>query len=274
MAEYLSSLNLPDIGTYFSNIASAPVNLVADLLLLFVFLFFVFRGARRGFVRSAFALIKPIGTILIAVFLCRPIGEFLFQNHMFDGMVEAIKEAIFEIVNAENFQNEHAGQTVVGFSGILGVLFSLVGNNELVDKLTGIVTGNPEAVTEVAESITSAAAVVITFVVLLILGGLIMKVVASLLNLICKLPGLNFINKLLGFLFGIVIGAVIAWLLSYVVFFIFTWLGGENMNISFFTAFGDGSGTYIQQFLYHFNPIQYALTALEDALIFVEGSAS
>ncbi len=270
MAEYLSKLSFPDIGTYFSS----PVNIVADLILLFVFLFFVIRGARRGFVRSAFSLIKPIGAILIAVFLCRPIGEFLFEHHLFDGIVDAIATALRDIVQAEDFAGKYEGQTIVGFSGIIGVLFSLFGDNELVEKLAGLVTGDESVITEIAENITSAAAVVITFIVLLILGGIIMKFVAWLLNLICKLPGLNFINKLLGLVFGVVIGATIAWLLSYAIFFIFTWLGGENMNIPFFAAFGDGSGTYIQQFLYHFNPLQYALTALEDALIFVENSAT
>ena len=270
MLEYLSELSFPSLEAYFAS----PVNIVADLFLLAVFLFFAIRGARRGFIRSAFALIRPIGAIVIAVFLCQPLGEFLFEHHMFDGITDAIANSLREIILSEDFAGKYDGLTIVGFSGILGVLFSLVGDSELVDKMAGLVAGDEAVINEIAESISAAAAVVITFVVLLILGGIIMRFVAWLLNLICKLPGLNFINKLLGFVFGVVIGGVIAWLLSYAVFFIFTWLGGENMNISFFTAFGDGSGTYIQQFLYHFNPLQYALSALEDALIFVENSAT
>ncbi len=260
-------MSYPSIGTYFSNILSAPVFLVADLILVAIALFLVIRGAKRGFMGTALHLIRPVSTVLIAFFGCRLFGEFLFESGLLNGMQDSVFESLKGIVANPEFQEQHAGQTVTGFTGIIGALIALSGNSELVTDLAGFVTGDETILREISASIVESAAVVVAFILLLFFGSLLIKMLIAVINAIFKLPGLNLVNKLLGFVLGVFSAAVVCWLASYLIFFLFTWLGG-TMNIAFFAPFGNGEGTLLLQMLYNFNPIQWALKTLTDSLVF------
>lgn len=262
-------MSYPDLGTYISNIPTAPVNVVVDLLLIVTFLVFVIRGAKRGFVVSALHFAKPILAVFVAWFACEAVGAWLCEAHFFDGLTDSIKNGITDIVTSSDFQAEHAGQTVTGFTGIIGALLALSGNEELAKNLTGFITGDEAVILEVASAITSVVAVIVSFILLLILVNIGIRLVAALLDKLFKLPGLNVINGLLGLIFGILRGLIICWCLSYVLYFLCTWLG-TSMGIEFFAAFGAGEGTYIEQALFNFNPIQWALDALASSLVFAD----
>lgn len=260
-------MTYPDFSTYISNIATAPVNLVVDIALIALLLSFIIHGAIKGFVSSIFSFIKPIGSFFLAVLLCRTVGAFLFEIGLFDGLVETVKESIIGIVTEDEFLAENQGKTVTGFTGIIGALFALSGNNELATKISGIMTCDDAVITEIASAIVSAFAVVVAFVLMLLLGRLLMSLVCQILNKLCELPGLKAINIVAGLLFGALIGAFVVWLSSYLLYFLCGWLG-NSMNVAFFAPFGNGEGTYVQQFFFHFNPIQFALQTLADSMVF------
>ncbi len=260
-------MSYPSFGTYVSNIFSAPVFLVADLILIAIALFLIIRGAKRGFMGTALNLLRPVSTVLIAVFGCQLFGEFLYDVGILNGMQDSVFEALKGIVANPEFQAEHAGETVTGFTGIIGALIAFSGNQELVSNLAGFVTGDEAVLREIAAGIVQSASVIIAFILLLFFGSLLLKMLIAVINAIFKLPGLHFVNTTLGLLLGILSACIVTWLASYLIFFLFTWLGG-TMQIPFFQAFGNGEGTYLLQMLYHFNPIQWALQTLADSMVF------
>lgn len=260
-------MSYPHISTYFSQILSEPIHLIVDLILLAVLVIFIVHGAKKGIVSTIFSFIKPIGSFMIAILLCRAFGALLFEIGIFDNMVNNVKESIVNIVTEDEFLAENQGKTVTGFTGIIGALFALSGNNELATKISGIMTCDDAVITEIASAVVSAFAVVVAFVSLLFLGRLLMVLLCKLLNRLCKLPGLHAMNTAAGLLFGLLIGSFVVWLLSYFLYFLCSWLG-TSLDISFFVAFGNGEKTYVQQFFFNFNPIQFALKSLADSMVF------
>ncbi|MBR7162246.1 MAG: CvpA family protein [Clostridia bacterium] len=260
-------MTYPEFSTYVANIAGEPIHLVVDILLIAILLSFIIHGAIKGFVSSVFTFIKPVGSIILAFLLCRSVGNFLFEIGLFDGIIESVKTSIIEVITEDAFLAENQGKTVTGFTGIIGALLALSGNTEFSNKLSGLLTCDDAVITEIACAVVSAFAVIVAFVGLLLLGRLFMSLVCQLLNKLCELPGLKAINIVAGLLFGALIGAFVTWLSSYLLYFLCSWLGG-TMEISFFAPFGNGEGTYIQQFFFHFNPIQFALQTLADSMVF------
>ena len=262
-------MNYPDLSTYISNIAVKPVNVVVDLILVFIALFFVVKGARRGFVVSAINFARPLASVFIAWFACEAVGVFLCDAGFFGGMTEMLMNGLRDAVTDPDFQAEHAGQTVTGFTGIIGALLALSGNEQLAKDLSGFVSGDETLLREIALSITSVVATIVSFIALLILANILIRILASALGKIFELPGLNVLNGLLGIAFGALCGLIVCWGMSYVLYFVCTWLG-TSVGLEFFSGFGVGEETYIEQALFHFNPIQWAIDALSDSLVFAE----
>lgn len=258
-------MNLPNFGEYLSSIVSAPINLVADLLILALALFFIIRGAKRGFVGTTLNFIRPILVIVIAFSCASMLGEFLNETlGLFDGLKDSIFNTLKDIVLDEEFQTEHAGETVTGFTGIIGALLALAGDDFAVD-LAGFVTGDTEVLMALSESIVSVVAVVVAFIALLLLGSIVIRLVIACINAIFKAPGLNLLNTLLGLVLGILIAAAGSWLISYLLYFVFSALA--SAGVPFFAGFS-ADMTYLVQMLVGFNPVQWALETLTDAMVF------
>ncbi len=260
-------MNYPDIVTYFTSIPVTPANLIADLLILGIALFFIIRGIKRGFVGTALNLIRPFATILIAFFCCNFVGQLLYNMHLFDALEDSIYESIKNIVTNPSFAEGAEGKEFAGFTGIIGALLAISGNSQLVSDLAGLVMGEEEMLRGVSGAIVSSIAVVVAFIALLFLGSLIVKLIIYLINLLFKLPGLKAVNTVFGCIFGILMAAVVCWLSAYIISFLFGWLG-STLNIPFFAGFGTGEGTYLLQSLSKFNPIQWALQAIADSMVF------
>lgn len=262
-------MNYPDFSSYISNIAVNPVNVVVDLILLCLFLGFVVKGAKRGFVVSAINFARPLASVLIAWFACEAVGVFLCDAGFFGGMTDMLMNGLRDAVTDPEFQAEHAGETVTGFTGIIGALLALSGNEQLAKDLSGFISGDETLLREISLSITSVVATIVSFILLLIIANILIRFLASVLGKIFELPGLNVLNSLLGIAFGALCGLIVCWGMSYVLYFVCTWLG-TTVGIEFFSGFGVGEGTYIEQAFFNFNPIQWAIETLSESLVFAE----
>ena len=74
---------------------------------------------------------------------------------------------------------------------------------------------------EYPEVISNAAAYTIAFIIIYILANIGITIAANVLNVIAKLPFLNFANKTLGIAIGAVLGLVSAWIFAIVLNFVF-----------------------------------------------------
>ncbi len=178
--------------------------LIPDLLLSAVIVLMLISGAKAGMFRSFSGLL----TILVAVFGAKWLADY---------GAAMIAEYIVPLVQpgVERKLTEILSQQTVGAEGLdLGMLGMVPGVSELVEGLTDAVATNlsPAVSLEVAKAIGW----LILFVVGAILFRLLCYLVLKLLDLVDCIPGLHFLNHLLGGAFGCLKGFLLVLLVVFV----------------------------------------------------------
>lgn len=84
---------------------------------------------------------------------------------------------------------------------------------------------------EYPEAVSNAVSYTIAFVILYILATIGITIAANVLDLISKLPFLNFANKTLGIIAGAVLGFISAWIFAIVLNFAFPLLQEYNPEL-------------------------------------------
>ena len=92
---------------------------------------------------------------------------------------------------------------------------------------------------EYPEAISNAAAYTIAFIIIYILANIGITIAANVLDIIAKLPFLNFANKTLGIAAGAVLGLISAWIFAIVLNFIVPFLTSYDSELFTPTLLGD-----------------------------------
>ena len=163
--------------------------LIADGLVLAVLLIFACIGARRGLILSLCGLLAFVVAFLGASFAARTLSPVVA-----DALEPKFAAAIEEQLNESIRQQAEAVE-----SGMTAVAAS--------------------AAAAVAAAIAQSAAYLILFLLGFFLILLAWRLLSRALDLVARLPGLHFLNKTGGALFGLVQGCIIlfvaAWLLQF-----------------------------------------------------------
>jgi uncharacterized membrane protein required for colicin V production len=166
-------------------------------------------GIRAGFIKTVFSLCSLVVAIILTVWISPVVNNVMKGN---DKIYHAISS---NVEKALPFSEEEA---VAGEPSSLieklhlpqSIKDSLVeNNNEEVYKELSISSFRDYVSSYLTGVIINAIAFIITFTVILIL----LWAICIALDIVSKLPLLNQINKLAGFLAGLVHGLVIVWLL-------------------------------------------------------------
>ena len=227
--------------------------LIFDIILVIVLVLFAIGGAHRGLIMSVFSLLAVVVAIVGALFLSKALAPTVTEWIMplvEEKVVSTVETVIPEEVT-EVFNNLAPGETIKdavtdllpdGFD--LGENTSLPSMDQLKEYLKNSGLELPEEVTTflnqlddedveaigestsveevvsvatntVAEGIVRVVLFLLLFIVILILW----HVLAKALDLVAKLPVLKSMNKLGGFLFGLVRGALFLFLIAWVLHF-------------------------------------------------------
>lgn len=185
--------------------------LLPDLILGAVVILMTIFGARAGMFRSFSGLL----TILVAVFGAKWIadwGSVLIAEYIVPLVQPAVEHKLAGIL----------AQQAMGEGQVdLGVLGMVPGVPELVKGITDSVASS------IAPAVSLEVAKAIGWLVMFVLGAILFRVlcclVMQLLDVIDCIPGLHFLNHLLGGVFGCLKGFLLV-LLIVVVAGIFGWL--------------------------------------------------
>jgi uncharacterized membrane protein required for colicin V production len=194
--------------------------LIIDLIILVIIAFFALRGLKKGLVMAV------AGAVIFIVAL---VGAY-FAVGMFSPRVESVIEP--SIRNwVENRASERLTDAVDG--GIGGItdsmLFDALQKFGFGEGQASQISGNvSDRIGQTGQSITHALttaltatlANIITFVIAFLLIMAALHLAARLLDTIVKLPLLNTINKLGGFVGGTLQGVVIVWIIVYCLRFV------------------------------------------------------
>ena len=199
--------------------------LIADGLVLAVLLIFACIGARRGLILSLCGLLAFVVAFLGASFAARTLSPVVA-----DALEPKFAAAIEEQLNESIRQQAEAGEAAVlspddvPLEGVLDALREMGFYETLINTVdraveSGMTAVAASAAAAVAAAIAQSAAYLILFLLGFFLILLAWRLLSRALDLGARLPGLHFLNKTGGALFGLVQGCIIlfvaAWLLQF-----------------------------------------------------------
>ena len=199
--------------------------LIADGLVLAVLLIFACIGARRGLILSLCGLLAFVVAFLGASFAARTLSPVVA-----DALEPKFAAAIEEQLNESIRQQAEAGEAAVlspddvPLEGVLDALREMGFYETLINTVdraveSGMTAVAASAAAAVAAAIAQSAAYLILFLLGFFLILLAWRLLSRTLDLVARLPGLHFLNKTGGALFGLVQGCIIlfvaAWLLQF-----------------------------------------------------------
>ncbi|MBQ1935922.1 MAG: CvpA family protein [Clostridia bacterium] len=156
--------------------------MIFDILLGAFILLFLVNGWRHGFIRSFFGLVGVLASVILTKLLYLPFTEYLFKTPIYQTIADAVTKqvdiSIPKILPAE-------------FSEALGIT---------------------DAFADISLNLLS----ILTYVVLFLLIYLVLSILVRLLDGVFKLPGLKFINRVLGLIFNGLKGIIVCYVLAVV----------------------------------------------------------
>ena len=188
-------------------------------------LIFACIGARRGLILSLCGLLAFVVAFLGASFAARTLSPVVA-----DALEPKFAAAIEEQLNESIRQQAEAGEAAVlspddvPLEGVLDALREMGFYETLINTVdraveSGMTAVAASAAAAVAAAIAQSAAYLILFLLGFFLILLAWRLLSRALDLVALLPGLHFLNKTGGALFGLVQGCIIlfvaAWLLQF-----------------------------------------------------------
>ena len=204
--------------------------LILDLIIVAVFIIFAAVGAHRGLVLSLCGLLAVLVAFVGASFAARTLSPIV-ANALEPRFAAAIEEQLNEQIRNSQIQtgltDPAAGEVspdTLPLQDVLNALRDMGFYETLIDSVNqavedGMTAVAASAAAQVAAAIVQSAAYLIIFLVGFVLILVIWKLISRALDLVARLPGLHFLNKSLGALFGLIQACIIlfvaAWLLQF-----------------------------------------------------------
>lgn len=200
--------------------------IVFDLIILAILILFAFRGLHRGLILSLFSLLSVLvaltGAILLSNFWASPVAAWL-QPLLQPTVTSAVESALPETTADAASSKDHLLLLLEDADLPFGLETYLPDVHEedfgeeaeSTAKASWIENLSTFLSEKLANTIAQNGLFVLCFLLILILWNLL----ARALNLVAKLPGLHTLNKLGGFVFGALRGALLlffcAWLVRW-----------------------------------------------------------
>lgn len=189
------------------------MNMILDIGLLCVFLFFILIGIKRGFIRSA---VHFLGAV-IAAFLASALGgaaaKWVFDTLFREALVSKIGETILSL--GGQGAAAAAEETISSLPDFIQRALEEAGIT--VGSLQGMLASKTGEAAELIADALSPVFVsflkVLAVIVLFMLFTMLVRVLANLVASVFRLPVLRQLDGLLGGVFGFLLALVAMWIL-------------------------------------------------------------
>ena len=206
------------------------MSLIIDLILIAIVAFCAWNGYRKGFIMG----ISGILALIIAFYGAQIVADTYSQE--FTSMLKPFVSGVVDAAVADvqiggegGYDNEEVYDVTYDALGNIGILKSAARDiaNEIAERVER--TGQTMR-EEIVSVLCSKIAYVLTSVIVFLLILIVFTVIANILNLAFKLPGLEFINETLGALFGFAKGAIIVIAIAWVMRYLGVLIGEDVVN--------------------------------------------
>lgn len=184
-----------------------------DICLLIIFVFTVFLYTNRGFFKTLMGFGKTIISAVISFTFGKTVGAILADGFFNERITDFVYNGMLKVYGTDNSFFD-LSQLIEILPESFVDLTELCGVNilEITTAYSNETAATAEKLREVAcdiaypisETISNMCAYFIVFVV----SYLLLILVSFILNAITELPGIRFVNRILGFLLGCVCGVV------------------------------------------------------------------
>lgn len=174
------------------------MGIVIDIILVLIVAFSAFLGYKKGLVELGAKLFAGIIAIVITLIIYKPVGNIVIKNTSID---EKIENTILE--KTTNVIDEN----------------SKISDNKYIQDASdnAVSQVKEEVIPEQARNIAVNVVYVATALILFIVSKIVLSIVISLANAVASLPILKQFNEIGGFLYGLVRGAIISFVLILVI---------------------------------------------------------
>lgn len=179
-----------------------------DIAFAVLILFFAVAGGRKGFIKACADFLGALIAMIGAGILSGPAAQWVYDTFFHTALMEKIAAAITGLGAPD------AVQAVFGeFPEVIqrGLLAAGITEGSVMAQLQGstldVAEGITLAISPMLVGFIRVLAMLVLFVVLLVL----IRALASMLGGLFELPVLKGLNRMLGVVFGILLGVVIIW---------------------------------------------------------------
>lgn len=207
----------------------------AALALLIVY---AVNGRRRGLILTVFSTFTMVISIAVAINVSPYVSQTWQNTSFFNAVSQRVEKTLFAEDSGEQSDVSEQTELIQSLPLPDSIKDALLENNntQIYDAL-----GITEFKTYVANYLTCLMINALSFILVFLGSVIVLRIVAGCLNIISYLPVLHSMNKLGGFLLGLVNGFVILWIICIAAtIFSGTGLGGYiygQINDSMFLKF-------------------------------------
>ena len=184
--------------------------IVLDLAGIFLIVFGLFRGIRKGFVQTLYQAVRWILCLILAQILYPYAADFLRQIGLLEMIQGGLEESLAGMMSGSG--NTSMIQSLPLPEFLKDVLVQ--NDNSVVYEMLHVTTLSGYVAAYLATMAVNILSVVVLLVALLVVSHLI----GAALNILTKLPVIHSLNALLGGAAGLVLGIINVWFFGLVVF--------------------------------------------------------
>ena len=192
-----------------------------DLIYVAVAILTVFIFTKRGFVESVFKYGRTLMAGILTFLLGPVVGDIIYEKFVYNSVYGFVSDKMGQIVNSA------ADKVDVNsiIDGLPLLVKQFLNPSDLEAKFGNTITNIEQSAQEfagaVSEPISNVISNLIAYIIVFLVSLLILLVFGKLLDLIVKLPILNTINTVLGFILGVgsafLLLAIITYALSLII---------------------------------------------------------
>ena len=189
---------------------------IIDWIFLAALVGIVIYATARGFVRAVYRLVSLIVAIVIASTFAAPLGNILYDSFLYSAVEGGVESALTSVASG-TVGAVDAEAVLDGLPEEIGAAASFFGV-DLADTIKNVTETNetqiPKLAASIAQPIATSAAKLLATVLLFVCAMLVLRLFRFVLDWLMKLPILHGLNRIFGFVFGVLEASVIGILLA------------------------------------------------------------
>lgn len=221
-------------------------------------------GIVRGFASSLISLLAGLGSIILAILLAKPFGEFLAGTSLGNGLYQQLDQWVVGQLGTASEQLI----TTENMSTVLPEVYSALNipsflHQTITALIQPLITQEGVSIASVvATSITNYTFIAISFLVLWIIFLIIFIILGRLGKKINKIPVVGGLNRILGGIFGLGIGLIICFGVCYGFSFLLSMENDFSTAIREMLAIDQDNVWTFSKLIYQLNFVEKILNAL------------